>query len=93
MTRMWVTGPPKPYGERPDILGWALCCDRRGCGYQSDTRPGESDLPLEEFQAAGWFIAAQWGDRCPQCMAAGLVEPDARPWRPLHDVPVSPDYL
>jgi hypothetical protein len=33
-------------------------------------RPDHSDLPLEEFAAAGWFVAASHGDLCPACVTA-----------------------
>lgn len=48
-------------------IGWAMFCDR--CGYRSDVRPSQHDLPLDEFRADGWFVAKVHGDLCSKCKA------------------------
>ncbi len=53
-----------------------------GCRIRSDIRPTTEALPLEEFAAAGWYIAKTHGDRCPSCVAAAggmaALQQDAR---------------
>jgi hypothetical protein len=44
-----------------------MFCDR--CGYRSDVRPSQHDLPLDEFRADGWFVAKVHGDLCSKCKA------------------------
>ena len=44
---------------------WAMFCDE--CGHHSDERATQNDLPLAEFAASGWFVAAKSGDLCPTC--------------------------
>ena len=57
--------------------GWEMVCDNwRTCKVKSDVRDSDNDLPLEEFAAAGWYIAQGHGDRCPKCVLAegGMAE-------------------
>jgi hypothetical protein len=64
MSREWVGA------KRSE--GWQMRCDNwdGGCRVRSDIRPTTEALPLEEFAAAGWYVAATHGDRCPSCVAA-----------------------
>ena len=71
MSRTWVT----PFG--PD---WVMVCDQPGCTTRSETFPTEPALEL--FQGRGWFIGWPSGDRCPDCLAKGLVS-KAEPYRSL----------
>jgi hypothetical protein len=74
MTRTWADP------RKGEAGGWAMYCDE-GCGNQSDTRPRSADLPLEEFQDAGWFIGYPFGDVCPRCLAAGVQPTADAEWR------------
>lgn len=57
---------------------WFMVCDRKEC----DTRVGPftRQPDLQRFIDGGWFVANLWGDRCPECVAAGHVEPGVAPY-------------
>lgn len=57
---------------------WVMCCDRLGCGTQSETFP--TSPALELFRDRGWFIGWPSGDRCPDCLAQGFTS-KAAPFR------------
>lgn len=49
---------------------WVWSCDR--CGRKDVTHLAVSQQSLpspDEMRTRGWFIADQWGDRCPWCVA------------------------
>jgi hypothetical protein len=46
------------------------CDNWRTCKTSVGPRPSCDDLPLEEFAAAGLFIAHTHSDCCPACVAA-----------------------
>lgn len=59
---------------------WRWVCDRPDCRGKDPVTAPKHRLPsAEDMQALGWFIARQWGDRCPTCVAAGHI-PDVEPW-------------
>jgi len=57
-----------------DVPGgpWTMRCDREGCETRSEEFPSSPALSI--FAERGWFVAKLWGDRCPTCVAAGLVD-------------------
>ena len=79
MTRQWVDdGARKPRDKR-----WVMRCDVGSMDVTvarcaTRTEPTWDQRPLDEFAAAGWFIAVLWGDVCPVCLASGHV-PTAEP--------------
>lgn len=55
-------------GTKEPIWTWA--CDE--CNREFDIGRTQGDLPaLDEMRERGWFIAEQWGDKCPECVLAG----------------------
>ncbi|HET9656563.1 MAG TPA: hypothetical protein VFP72_14495 [Kineosporiaceae bacterium] len=75
---------------------WRWVCDRTGCKNEHPVQTRKHSLASpEDMQAAGWFVAKVWGDRCPSCVEAGLV-PDVEPWvsrKPEKASPVSADQI
>lgn len=70
MTRTWVDDRlPFPKDRR-----WVMRCDETGCTTKS--QPSVQQPPLEDFAAAGWFIAKTFGDVCPVCLAEGVTPTD-----------------
>lgn len=67
MSRQWVSDKNRK---------WVMVCDTERCTTQSDIRRHESELPLEEFALAGWYIGHGYGDKCPKCVevAGGISE-------------------
>lgn len=46
---------------------WVWKCD--SCGKEQGLATEQNHLPgAEVMRAAGWFIAEQWGDKCPECV-------------------------
>lgn len=56
---------------------WVMRCDRPDCTTTSEPFPTQPDLAI--FADLGWFIAKRWGDRCPACVAAGLMPEHVEP--------------
>lgn len=69
MTREWVSEQDRR---------WVMVCDQDWCHTRSEPFPDQPDLKI--FQGLGWFVAKQWGDVCPACLAAG-VEPRGEAFR------------
>lgn len=75
---------------------WRWICDRIGCKTVDTITASKHKLPsVEEMVARGWFVAKVWGDRCPACVAAGLVgDTEPHPMRiTAEDVAVAGDVL
>lgn len=60
-------------------LQWVMVCDQLGCTTTSEPFPASPRLEL--FQERGWFIADDFGDVCPSCLAKGVVPTD-QPYQP-----------
>jgi len=59
---------------------WHWVCDRIDCKGADPVRVPKYQLPEpEEMCRRGWFVAKHWGDRCPDCVKAGLVD-DVEPY-------------
>lgn len=76
MTRAWVDDMKK----KPVDKRWVMRCDvispsGRRCKTTSEPELSQADLPLDRFQDEGWFVARNFGDLCPSCLAAGYL-----PW-------------
>lgn len=74
MSREWVDDrKKKPRGKR-----WVMRCDvglfdsaRERC--QTESEPSWTQPPLWHFAMDGWFIALNFGDACPVCLADGYA--------------------
>jgi hypothetical protein len=62
MSREWIS--------RKDRR-WQMRCDLDGCSTRSEAFDRAPELAV--FVERGWFVASKYGDRCPQCVAAGLL--------------------
>lgn len=74
MSREWVDdAKPKPVDKR-----WVMRCDvihpsGKRCTTTSPPAAHQSELPLERYRDAGWFVAKVHGDICPICLTAGYL--------------------
>lgn len=57
----------RTYTKRPV---WVWQCDV--CGHEEHYGRATAELPtMDDMRAAGWFVAEDWGDKCPACVLAG----------------------
>jgi len=56
---------------------WVMECDREKCTTRSEPFDTQPDLSI--FANRGWFVAASYGDRCPECVGLGLLSETAQP--------------
>jgi hypothetical protein len=83
VSREWVDDM-KPRPRRgPDTRDrrWVMRCDVErpdGSRCRTEGEPSRTQPPLEDYAAAGWFIALVHGDVCPACLARGY-EPRSAP--------------
>lgn len=57
---------------------WRMKCDTRGCLTTLPPTNTPRALGVLELAVEGWFIAEVFGDACPDCVADGKVDSDAK---------------
>jgi hypothetical protein len=61
-----------------------MFCDGEGCQNRSQLHARRPTLL--SIAEAGWFVAEKCGDRCPECVAAGLMSRTAVPSIVMHRI-------